>query len=128
MGSSKTTMFAVCVAMTIAKAGAADAATLDDMIGKWKWTDFTIEVTKCATNPSGAGLCGKVIAGPKNVGMEMIRSKLEGKGDAFVGRIAHPMTSDIYNTRMRMTKPDTWSMDGCTDSNVCAKGDFVRVK
>ena len=104
------------------------AAGMDDMVGKWKWTDFTIDVSKCADNPSGAGLCAKVTAGPKNVGMEMIRSKLEPQGDAFVGKIAHPLTGEIYNTKMSMSSPDTWTMDGCTDANVCAKGDFTRIK
>jgi len=104
------------------------AAGMDDMVGKWKWTDFTIDVSKCADNPSGAGLCAKVTAGPKNVGMEMIRSKLEAQGDAFVGKIAHPLNGEIYNTKLKLTNADTWTMDGCTDANVCAKGDFARIK
>ncbi len=104
------------------------AAELKDMIGKWQWTDYTIEVKECTTNPSGEGLCATVIAGPKNVGMEMIRSKLEKKGDVFVGQIAHPATGDIYNTKIALKDPDTWGMDGCTAANVCATGDFKRVK
>ena len=105
----------------------AQAASLDAMIGKWKWTDFEVEVTKCETNPSGAGICAVVTSGPKNVGMEMILSKLEARGEEFLGRIAHPMTGDAYNTRLQLKDANTWSMDGCTDANVCAQGDFVRV-
>ncbi|MBI4724461.1 MAG: DUF2147 domain-containing protein [Rhodomicrobium sp.] len=106
----------------------AQAAEMKDMIGKWKWTDFTVEVKECTTNPSGAGICGTVIDGPKNKGMEMIRSKLEKQGDNFVGKIAHPASGDIYNTKLSFKGTDVWSMDGCTDKNVCAKGDFTRVK
>ncbi len=106
----------------------AHAVEIKDMYGTWKWTDFTVEVKECASNPSGAGLCGTVTDGPKNKGMEMIRSKLEKQGDGFVGKIAHPASGDIYNTKMTMKGPDTWSMEGCTDANVCAKGDFIRVK
>jgi hypothetical protein len=105
--------------------GPAVAAGTDDMVGKWQWEGFTIEVTKCAAE---AGICAKVVAGPKNVGMEMIRSKLEPKEGAFVGRIAHPMTADIYNTKLQLTDADSWKLDGCTDQNVCATGVFKRVK
>lgn len=111
-----------------AMSSGAMAATTDDMVGKWQWTAYTIEVKKCNSNPSGAGLCATVAGGPKNVGMEMIRSKLEPKDGGFFGKIAHPETGDIYNTKMTFTGADAWSMDGCTDANVCAKGEFNRVK
>ena len=114
--------------LTIIMSSPVAAAELRDMIGKWQWTDYTVEVKECATNPSGAGLCATVTAGPKNVGMEMIRSKLEKRSEVFVGQIAHPATSDIYNTKMTLKDPDTWGMDGCTAANVCATGDFKRVK
>jgi uncharacterized protein (DUF2147 family) len=114
--------------MAIAGATAAPAADAKDMIGKWKWTDYTVEVKECTTNPSGAGMCATVLAGPKNVGMEMIRSKLEPKDGIFTGQIAHPASGDIYNTKLSFKDSDTWSMDGCTEANVCAKGDFARVK
>jgi len=106
----------------------AAAAEIKDMIGKWQWTDYTVEVKECATNPSGAGVCATVVAGPKNVGMEMIRSKLEKRSEVFVGQIAHPATGEIYNTKMTLKNTDTWGMDGCTAANVCATGDFKRVK
>ncbi|MEQ1695660.1 MAG: DUF2147 domain-containing protein [Hyphomicrobiaceae bacterium] len=114
--------------IVLGSSASAMAVESKDMVGKWKWTDYTVEVKECATNPAGAGLCGTVLAGPKNVGMEMIRSKLEKKGDDFVGQIAHPATGEIYNTKLSMKGADTWSMDGCTAANVCAKGDFVRIK
>jgi uncharacterized protein (DUF2147 family) len=116
------------VVLAILASTPASAAELKDMIGKWQWTDYTVEVKECATNPSGAGLCATVIGGPKNVGMEMIRSKLEKRSEVFVGQIAHPATSEIYNTRMTLKDPDTWGMDGCTAANICATGDFKRVK
>ncbi len=102
----------------------ASAASMDDMIGKWKWKDFVIEVTKGGEY----GISAKVVSGPKNVGMEMIQSKLEKKGDHFVGQIKHPMTGDIYYARMQLTDPDTWKLDGSTKSGVTASGEFKRVK
>lgn len=116
------------VVATLAFAAPSRAAELKDMVGKWKWTDYTIEVANCTTNPSGAGICATVLDGPKNKGMEMIRSKLDKKGEDFVGQVAHPATGEIYQTKMTMRSPDTWAMDGCTDKGVCAKGDFNRLK
>ncbi len=114
--------------MLVASASVAMAAEAKDMIGNWKWTDYTVEVKECTTNPSAAGMCATVTAGPKNVGMEMIRSKLEPKDGIFIGQIAHPATGEIYNTKLSFKDADTWSMDGCTAANVCAKGDFTRIK
>ncbi len=106
----------------------ANAASVKSMVGTWKWTDFTIQVKQCATNPSGAGLCATVTAGPKNIGMEMIRSKLTPQPDgSFVGKIAHPASGETYNTKMTV-QDDTWHMNGCTDAGVCATGDFIRQK
>jgi uncharacterized protein (DUF2147 family) len=102
----------------------ASASGLDEMVGKWTWNGFTVVVNKCPAT----GVCGEVVAGPKNVGMQMIKTKLEPKGDGFVGKIAHPQTGDTYNAKMVMSSADTWHMDGCTAQKVCASGDFVRVK
>jgi uncharacterized protein (DUF2147 family) len=121
------TAFAVLL-LTAAAVQPAAAAEIKDMVGTWKWTDYTVEVKECSTNPSEAGICATVIGGPKNKGMEMIRSKLEKKGEVFVGQIAHPATGDIYNTKVSLKDADTWGMDGCTAANVCATGDFKRVK
>jgi uncharacterized protein (DUF2147 family) len=119
----------VTAAAAIALGGtAALAAEAKDMVGTWKWTDYTVEVKECTTNPADSGLCATVTGGPKNVGMEMIRSKLEPKDGFFTGKVAHPASGEIYNTKLMLKDPDAWSMDGCTDANVCAKGDFVRVK
>ena len=114
--------------LAIASTQPAAAASQDDLVGKWKWTDIVLEVAKCADNPAGAGICAKIVAGPKNVGMELIRSKLEQKGDEFLAKTAHPLTTEIYNTRIKLVNADNFAMDGCTDGNVCAKADFVRVK
>ncbi len=105
-------------------AATASAAGTADMVGKWKWTDFTIECKEGGAN----GLSCLVVDGPKNKGMEMVQSKLEAKDGGFTGDIKHPATGDIYKSKMMLKDADTWSMDGCTAANVCAKGDFVRVK
>jgi uncharacterized protein (DUF2147 family) len=112
----------------ILAAAPAGAVDLKSLVGTWKWTDFTVQAKPCSTNPSGAGLCMTVIAGPKNIGMEMIRSKFEDKPDgSFVGKIGHPASGETYNTKMTLTA-GVWHMDGCTDAGVCATGDFVRQK
>lgn len=120
-------VIAIAVAGTLVPA-LAGAAEIKDMVGTWKWTDYTVNVKECATNPSGAGICATVVEGPKNKGMEMMRSKPEKKGDDFVARVAHPATGEIYMTKMTRKSADAWAMDGCTDKGVCAKGEFVRVK
>ncbi|MFV2056090.1 MAG: hypothetical protein ACC707_06445 [Thiohalomonadales bacterium] len=107
---------------TLSIASAADDITA--MVGKWKWEGFTIVVKKCPTTE----VCAEVIAGPKNVGMQMIKTKLAAKGDGFVGKVAHPQTGDTYNAKLTMANADTWHLDGCTDKNVCASGDFTRIK
>lgn len=109
---------------TLALSTAGSAAELKDLAGKWKWQEFTVEGSECAAT----GACWKVVAGPKSIGLEMFRTKPEKKGDFFVGQVVHPATGEVYNTRMRMKDADTWSLDGCTAANVCAQGDFVRVK
>ena len=42
----------------------ARAATVPELMGKWRWQDYTIEVSKCG----GERVCAKIVAGPKNVG------------------------------------------------------------
>jgi uncharacterized protein (DUF2147 family) len=114
----------LAVAVAAAAFAAPAFANVDKMVGNWKWTDYTVACAKGGDN----GMSCKVTAGPKNVGMEMIKSKLEAKDGAYVGKIAHPATGDIYNTKMSLKDDNTWSMDGCTDKGVCAKGDFTRIK
>ena len=103
---------------------AASAADLKDMIGKWRWQDFTIEVRGCQKD----SVCAKVIAGPKNVGMDIFASKLVAKNGDWFGPIAHPETKEIYNTRFQHKDKDRWRLDGCTAAKVCLTGEFVRVK
>lgn len=114
------------LAMAGMAATPAAAVDLNSLVGTYKWTDYTVQAKTCSTNPSGAGLCVTVTAGPKNVGMEMIRSKLMDKaGGVFVGKIAHPASGEIYNTKMTFNGK-IWHMDGCTDAGACATGDFVK--
>ena len=78
----------VCMALCVG--GSAWAATLQDMLGRWRWQDFTIEVSKC----QGDNACAKIVAGPKNVGMDVFASKLTAKDGDWVGQITHPETKE----------------------------------
>ncbi len=114
-------------AVTVAAMGlavTANAAGIADMVGKWKWTDFTIECKEGGAN----GMSCVVIDGPKNKGMEMIQSKLEPKGEAFVGDVKHPASGEVYKAKMQLKDADNWAMDGCTAGGVCASGVFTRLK
>ena len=118
-----------CVGICLVIAGgaltaAAQAADLKDMIGRWRWQEFTIEVAEC----KGDAVCAKVTAGPKNVGLDLFASKLTSKNGAWFGQIAHPETKEIYNTRFQQKDKDRWRLDGCTAANVCLTGEFVRTK
>jgi uncharacterized protein (DUF2147 family) len=105
-------------------AASANAASPADMVGKWKWTDYTVECKLGGAN----GVSCTVIDGPKNKGMEMIQSKLEEKGGVFVGDVKHPATGDVYKTKINLKDADTWALDGCTAAGVCATGTFSRIK
>jgi uncharacterized protein (DUF2147 family) len=100
----------------------ASAAEIEDMLGKWEWQKFTIEVTECPSKR----LCAKVIAGPKNVGMEIFASDLTSMDGVWFGQIVSPETGTTYNTRMQFTDAKTWRLDGCTASKICLSGEFVR--
>lgn len=100
------------------------APSLDDMVGTWKWEGFTIKVQKC----EATGVCAEVVSGPKNVGLQMIKTKLNSADASFVGKVAHPQTGDTYNSKISMVNANTWHIDGCTATNVCASGDFTRVQ
>ncbi|HHI82254.1 MAG TPA: hypothetical protein ENJ99_03795 [Rhizobiales bacterium] len=111
----------------IAALGMATLASAQDMsamIGKWQWQAFTIEVTKGGQY----GISAKVIAGPANVGMEMMQSAMKPMGNAIVARVKHPANGQIYNAKMTFDGADSWKMDGCTDAGACASGVFTRVK
>jgi hypothetical protein len=103
---------------------AAAAAELHDMIGKWRWQEYTIEVTEC----QASSICATIVAGPKNVGMKIFASKLVAKGGNLFGKIVHPETREIYNTRFQRVDTNKWRLDGCTAARVCLSGEFVRVK
>ena len=115
-----------CLAVTTLGAISTASASSDvtSMIGTWKWEGFTIEVAKCDSTE----VCAKVVSGPKNVGMEMIKTKLKPAEGSFLGKVAHPQTGDTYNSKLTMANANTWHIDGCTDANVCASGDFTRIK
>lgn len=104
-------------------ATAANAGNYDAMVGQWAWQGFTIEVTKGGDH----GVSAEVVDGPKNVGMQMIRSDLERKDGAFVGQVKHPANGKVYNTRISRKGSDAWKLNGCTDGGACASGVFKRV-
>jgi len=105
-------------------AATASAGQYDAMVGKWAWQAFTIEVSESADH----GVSAEVVAGPKNVGMEMIQSDLTKKDGAFVGKVKHPANGKVYNTRISRQGADAWKLNGCTDGGACASGVFERVE
>jgi uncharacterized protein (DUF2147 family) len=120
----KKTLTLIALTATFALTTAASALDPSKMIGKWKWESYVINVT----NGGSHKISAKVTSGPKNIGMEMIQSNLKPKGDSLVGSIKHPATGDIYKAKLTLINADTWSMNGCTSSGVCAEGKFTRVK
>ena len=123
VGTAQRAQF-LLILVALAASGSASAASLQDMLGKWRWQDFTIEVRAC----EGDSACAKVIAGPKNVGMDLFASKLMTKDGDWYGQITHPETKETYNTRFQQRDTDRWHLDGCTAARVCLSGEFVRVK
>jgi len=113
---------ALAAAVALATLAVSTSAFAASMIGKWKWDAYTIECKEGGAN----GMSCVVIDGPKNKGMEMIKSKLEDKGGEFVGQIAHPATGETYNTKMKPDGDNAWKMDGCTAAGACASGTFTR--
>ena len=124
MANRSTSICLATAGAALAVAAAAAAADLKDMVGRWRWQNFTIEVSPC----KGDSICAKVTAGPKNVGLDLFASKLAGKNGHWFGQIAHPETREIYNTRFQQKDKDRWRLDGCTAARVCLTGEFVRVK
>lgn len=112
----------VSMIVPLALSGLAFAAGITDMLGRWTWQKFTIEVTECANK-----ICAKVVAGPKNVGMEIFASELTNKEGGWFGDVVNPETGATYRMRMQFTGSGTWRLDGCTASGVCLSGEFVRV-
>lgn len=111
-------LFATVAALSVS------AADRRDMIGKWRWQKFIIEVQEC----KGDSLCAKVVAGPKNVGMDVFASQLIAKNGEWFGQIAHPETKELYNTRFQQIGKDRWRLDGCTLTRLCLTGEFVRTE
>ena len=108
--------------ITLFQINLASASELSEMLGKWTWQNFTIEVREC----SGKRLCSNVIAGPKNVGMEIFASEMIHKDGDWYGQIVNPETGATYNTRLHFTDAKAWHLDGCTASKICLSGEFIR--
>jgi len=121
----KKIILACAVSMSFGVINNANAvASLTTMLGNWKWEGFVIEVSKCKSTE----ICAKVLSGPKNVGLQMIKGKLKVVDGSYLGKVAHPQTGDTYSSKLTMADIDTWHIDGCTPANVCASGDFTRIK
>lgn len=116
-----TTSVVLSIALASFEASAAD---LKDMVGKWRWKEFTVEVTEC----QNGNICAKVVDGPKNIGMQLFAANLVVKDGNLFGQITHPDTKEVYNTRFQQNGPDNWRLDGCTAARVCLSGEFARVK
>jgi uncharacterized protein (DUF2147 family) len=108
----------------VAMCGPGFAADLKEMVGTWRWRDFTLDVKQCQQD----SVCAKVVGGPKNVGLDVFTSKLIAKGADWFGQIADPATKATYNTRFHQVDKDRWRLDGCTSANVCLSGEFVRAR
>ena len=115
--------WSAAAALLAASTLAASAADLKEFVGTWRWKDFTIQVSECSDS-----LCARIVAGPKNVGMEVFASKLVAKDGQWFGHIAHPETRETYSTRFQQKDRDRWLLDGCTTAKVCLTGEFVRTK
>lgn len=116
---------AAAVAMSTAMVMPVKALDIDRMVGTWQWKDF---VVTCAKGGE-FGLSCKVSKGPKNVGMEMLLSKIVDKGGReYIAKVRHPANGKVYNTRLTMPRDDAWELDGCTTDGACATGIFTRVK
>jgi len=115
---------AVFALVLAGQSAAAIAADIKDMVGDWRWRDFTIQVRECKSD----SICAKVTAGPKNVGLEIFASKPTARGGELFAQITHPDTKEAYNTRFRQKDKDHWQLDGCTSAKVCLSGEFVRAK
>ena len=111
-------IFVAAVFMLIA--ANAWAAELTDLVGAWSWEGFTIEVSEC-----GSSVCATVADGPSHVGEDMFLSEPEASGDGWNVDVMHPATGETYHSHFTIDG-DTWTMNGCTDSGVCAEGDFIR--
>jgi uncharacterized protein (DUF2147 family) len=117
-------LWAVLALGSVLAASGALAAEPKDLIGKWRWKDFTVDVAQC----EGGALCAKIIEGPKNVGVQVFGRDLTAKDGDLFGQFTHPETKEVYNTRLRQESPDKWRLDGCTAARVCLSGEFARVK
>ena len=112
----------VLVISALGPMGSVRCAELKDMLGRWTWQNFKIEVRDCGSKR----VCAKVIDGPKNVGIDIFASELVAKDGAWFGQVVDPKTGTAYNTRLQLTAAKTWRLDGCTSSGVCLSGEFTR--
>ena len=120
---TRTVTVVACGFVLALSAAVASAGQFEAMVGKWAWQGFTIEVTRGGDH----GVSAEVVDGPKNVGMQMIRSDLSRQDGAFVGQVKHPANGKVYNTRISQKGSDAWKLNGCTDGGACASGVFKRV-
>ena len=99
---------------------------MDKMVGKWKWEDITVEVSRCAETE----LCAKVVSGDSKCGGKMIKSKMiKDDPNNGHGEVCHPKTGETYKTKLSLdASGDKVTMVGTSASGATATGTFTRVK
>lgn len=106
--------------LTLLSLSPAFAADLTDMVGTWEWEGFTIDIEECDDT-----ICATVTDGPNNVGESMFLTAPEASDSGWTAEVMHPATGETYYSKFTIDG-DTWTMEGCTESGVCAQGDFTR--
>ena len=95
----------------------------DKVVGKWKWENVVLEITRCAETE----LCAKVIKGNSKCGGKMIRSKIvKIDADNSSGSICHPNDGKIYKSKITTVDAETISMKGSSGGNIF-EGTFTRL-
>ena len=112
-------------AMTMSASAYTADPDMDKIVGKWKWEDIVVEVTRC----DATEICAKVVSGDSKCGGKMIMSKMMKKdSNTGVGDVCHPKTGKTYKSVIKMDGPDSVTMTGTDASGATATGTFTRVK
>jgi len=103
---------------------AASAVDLEAMVGSWSWNGYTVKVTRGGPH----GLSARVVEGPRNVGMEMIRSDVRNQADFAVAEIRLPGDGQDYLSEITPEGPDAWHLEGCSDRGGCVDRVYRRAE
>ena len=99
------------------------AGDFDSFIGTWSWleTPYKVRVAPC-----GNTVCGTIIAGPKNVGDQLVGG-VKSDGDSFTGKLFHPSIGQTYFIKVTVINEDKLRVSGCTAKGVCTQSIWQRV-